>query len=142
MIDGVLSGEETIHAGIVIPRSMIAGMVLSGAFTFSFSIILLFCIGDLTTVLSTSTQFPIIEIFYTATQSNRATNAMTAALISSLLLSSFGLVASASRLTWAFARDHGLPYSGYLAHVSTYFTIVLEAQSTSLFILTSIHRSS
>lgn len=97
---------------------MIAGMILSGAFTFAFSIVLLFSIGDITAALNTSTQFPIIEIFQTATQSYHATNAMTAALISSLLFSSFGLVASASRLTWAFARDKGLPYSSYLSYVS------------------------
>ena len=111
-------GEEVVNAGMVIPRSMIAGMVRSGIFTFSFSIIILFCIGDLTTALSSPTNIPIIQIFYTATQSTRATNAMTAALISSLLLSSFGLVASASRLTWAFSRDKGLPFSSFFAHVS------------------------
>ena len=97
---------------------MIAGMVLSGVFTFAFSIVLLFSIGDLTAALNTPTTFPIIEIFKMATQSNGATNAMTAALISSLIFSSFGLMASASRLTWAFARDKGLPYSHYLSHVS------------------------
>lgn len=96
-------------------------MVVSGIFTFAFSIAVLFSIGDLNTVLSTPTSFPIIEIFKTATQSNRATNAMTAALISSLLFSNFGLIASASRLTWAFARDKGLPFSPYLAHVSHAF---------------------
>ena len=112
------SGEEVLNAGTVVPWSMIAGMIISGAFTFAFSIALLFGIGDLSAALSTPTAFPIIQIFRTATQSNRATNAMTAALISSLILSNLGLVASASRLTWTFARDKGLPFSSYLSHVS------------------------
>ena len=115
---------------------MVASMVLSGAFTFAFSIALLFGIGDLTAALNTPTNLPIIEIFKTATQSNRATNAMTAALISSLLFSSFGLVASASRLTWAFARDKGLPYSSYLSHVSSFIVTYCLLDSSIRSLLT------
>ena len=115
---------------------MVASMVLSGAFTFAFSIALLFGIGDLNAALHTPTSLPIIEIFKTATQSNRATNAMTTALISSLLFSSFGLMASASRLTWAFARDKGLPYSSYLAHVSSFIVTYCLLDSSMRSLLT------
>ena len=116
--------------------SMVASMVLSGAFTFAFSIALLFGIGDFTAVLNTPTALPIIEIFKTATQSNRASNAMTAALISSLLFSSLGLMASASRLTWAFARDKGLPYSSYLSHVSSFIVTCCLLDSSIMSLLT------
>jgi len=97
---------------------MVLGMMISGVLAFAFSIAILFSIGDVTAALTTPTQYPIIEIFKNATQSNRATNAMTAALISSTMFSAFGLLASASRLTWAFARDKGLPFSNYFAQVS------------------------
>ena len=96
---------------------MVLGMIISGGFAFAFSIALLFSIGNLTAALSTPTNYPIIEIFNNAVQSNRATNAMVAALISSMMFSTFGLLASASRLTWAFARDKGLPFSTYLSKV-------------------------
>ena len=96
---------------------MLSGMIIGGVLAFAFSIALLFSIGDLTAALSTPTNYPIIEIFKNATQSNRATNAMVAALISSMMFSSFGLTASASRVTWAFARDKGLPFSLYFSHV-------------------------
>ena len=92
-------------------------MIIGGVLAFAFSIAVLFSIGDLTAALSTSTDYPIIEIFKNATQSNRATNAMVADLISSMMFVSFGLLASASRVTWAFARDKGLPFSSYFSHV-------------------------
>ena len=117
------SGEEVVNAGVVVPRAIITGIVLSGTFTFAFCIAILFCIGDISTVQNNQTAFPIIEIFQQATHSTRATNVMTAALISSLLLSTFGLMASASRLTWAFARDKGLPFSSYLSHVDKRYLI-------------------
>ena len=102
---------------MVVPKGMMMGTIISGVSAFAFSIAILFSIGDLTAALSTPTNYPIIEIFKNAVQSNRATNAMVAALISSMMFSTFGLLASASRLTWAFARDKGLPFSSYLSHV-------------------------
>ena len=97
---------------------MVYSVVVSGALCFGFSIAILFSIGDVTSALQSPTGFPIIEIFYNATKSLRATNAMTAALIISLIFSSLGTLASGSRLTWAFARDDGLPFSKYFSHVS------------------------
>lgn len=111
-------GEEVENAAIVVPRSMITAMFISGLLTIGLSIALLFSIGDIKTILSSPTNFPVIEIFYRATQSKRATTAMMVALISTLVFATFGTLASASRLVWAFARDNGLPFSTYLAHVS------------------------
>lgn len=48
-----------------------------------------------------------------------------AALPTALVIcASFGFLASASRLTWAFARDKGLPFSDFLSHVCT--TLILN----------------
>ncbi|KAL9122705.1 MAG: hypothetical protein Q9187_000743 [Circinaria calcarea] len=119
--------EEVTNAAVVVPRSMILGIILSGVLAFAFAIAILFSIGDITAALSTPTNFPIIEIFQNATQSKRATNAMVTALISSLMFSTFGLLASASRLTWAFARDKGLPFPAYFSHVDKYYLIPVRA---------------
>ncbi|MCJ1381707.1 hypothetical protein MMC17_004818 [Xylographa soralifera] len=40
---------------------------------------------------------------------------------------SFGFLASASRQTWAFARDRGLPFSTFLAHVDQRSALPLRA---------------
>ena len=93
-------------------------LFISGALTLAFSIAILFGIGDIRDALTGPTKYPIIHIFHVATRSRGATTAMVCALISALLFSTFGLLACASRLAWAFARDHGFPFSNYFAHVS------------------------
>lgn len=112
------AGEEVKQAAIVVPQSMVIAFVISGALAFGMSIAILFSVGDLQKALSTSTDYPIIEIFYTATQSKGATTAIIVALMMAGVFSTFGLVASASRITWALARDKAFPYSSYFQHVS------------------------
>lgn len=97
---------------------MIIAFFISGALAFGASTALLFSVGDLKTILRTSTNYPVIQIFYTATQSKAATTAIIAALMLTSLFSTFGLLASASRLTWALARDKGFPCWEYFNHVS------------------------
>ena len=97
---------------------MLLSFYLSGIMAFGFSVALLFSVGDLYDVLATPTNYPIIQIAYNATQSKGATTAIIVALMLTSVFSSFGLLASASRLTWAFACDGGYPYSRYLGHVS------------------------
>lgn len=105
---------------------MMIAFFISGALAFGASIAILFSVGDLKTVLTTSTNYPIIAIFYTATQSKGATTSIIAALMLTSVFSTFGLLASASRLTWALARDGAFPFSNYLEHVSTTRCYVLE----------------
>ena len=98
---------------------MVIALVISGALTVAFSIAILFGIGDINLALETPTRYPIIQIFLTATGSRRATTAIICTLISTLIFSTFGTLACASRLAWAFARDKGFPFPNYFAHVST-----------------------
>ena len=112
-----LLGEEVRNSATVVPRSMIYAFYISGVLAFGMSIAILFSVGDLKTILNTPTNFPIIQIFYVATKSKRATTAIIVGLMLTSVFSTFGLLASASRLTWAFSRDKGFPYSNYLEHV-------------------------
>ena len=101
---------------------MVAALFISGMLTMGFSIALLFCIGDIKTALGSATNYPIIQVFYTATGSKGATTVMVCGLICTLVFATFGTLASASRLTWAFARDKGFPLPEYFAHVSFGFS--------------------
>ena len=98
---------------------MMIALFISGAMAFGASVAMLFSVGDLRTVLTTSTNFPIIEIIYKGTQSKGATTGLMIALMLTSVFSTFGLLASASRLTWALARDKVFPFSNYFEHVST-----------------------
>jgi len=97
---------------------MVLSIVVNGALAFGFLLALLFSIGDVQNALKTTTGYPIIEIFYQATGSNPATSAMMSAIFIIAFASIFNILASTSRLTWAFARDRGLPFPGFFSHVS------------------------
>ena len=116
--DQILTGEEVTDSANVVPRSMVLALVISGVLTIAFSIAILFGIGDINLALETPTRYPIIQIFLTATRSKGATTAIICTLISTLIFSTFGTLACASRLAWAFARDKGFPFPDYFAHVS------------------------
>ncbi|OBT91591.1 hypothetical protein VE01_10363 [Pseudogymnoascus verrucosus] len=109
--------EEIENATTVVPRAMITSIVLNGSLGFGFLIALLFSMGDINAALSTPTGFPIIEIFYFATSSKLAATLMVCGIVFSAVTSTWGLLSAASRMTWAFCRDNGLPYSTYFAHV-------------------------
>ena len=111
--------EEVRNAPVVIPRIIVQTIAINGGLAFIFVLVMLFCIGNVTDALESPTGYPIIEIFFQATGSVQATTAMQAALTSLGLVASLGVVASVSRLTWAFARDGGLPFSKFFAHVSS-----------------------
>lgn len=110
--------EEVRKASTTIPKILVLTIVINGALAFAFLIGLLYSIGDVTAALNTNTGYPIIEIFYQATQSTKAATAMMAGIIIIAFCSTFGILASVSRLTWAFARDGGLPFSEFFSYVS------------------------
>lgn len=110
--------EEVRNPAVVIPRILVQTIAINGLMAFIFLLVILFCIGNINEALSPTYIFPIIGIFKQATRSVGATTAMQACISLIGLISNVGVVASVSRLTWAFARDMGLPFSAYFAHVS------------------------
>lgn len=76
--------------------------------------VVLIAMGNIEDVLSAS--MPIEGILLNATGSTAATTAMLAGIFLSGFNSVLGSIASTSRLTWAWARDGGLPiYFAYVA---------------------------
>lgn len=68
--------EEIENASIIIPRSMVASVLVNGTLGFAMLIALLFGLGDIDKVLDTSTGYPFIAIFAQATNSNAGATAM------------------------------------------------------------------
>lgn len=100
---------------------MIGTILLNGALGFAIVIAFLFCIGNVEDALDSATGYDFIEVFWNATKSHAGTTVMAALPTALVICASFGFLASASRLTWAFARDKGLPFSDFLAHVGATF---------------------
>ena len=109
--------EEVRNASTVIPWAMISTILLNGAQGFAICIAFSFTLGDLGTDLMSATGYDFIQVFFGATKSRAGSSVMTAILIAMVICASFGFLAGASRQTWAFARDKGLPFSGFLSHV-------------------------
>ena len=114
-------GEEVENAALTVPRSMVLSLIINGLLGFGFLIGLLFSVTDIEGALKSPTKSPIVEILYQALQSKPATTAVVSLFVVIFFCIEMAMVASTSRLTWAFARDNGLPFSRYLAQVCPIF---------------------
>ena len=116
--DGILHmSEEVKNAAVAVPQTMVQGIIINGILAFGFLIALLFTMGNVENALESPTGYPIIEIFYQATHSVTATNGLMSLILITAFVALFGALASVTRLTWAFARDRGLPFSDFFAYV-------------------------
>ena len=112
------AGDEVKDPSRKVPLSMIVSVMINGIFQLAFVILLLFTLGDPETTLETPTGYPIIQILYGATKSHAGTTVLMVMLFWNGLVAMFSSLASVSRLTWAFARDRGLPFSDFFGYVS------------------------
>ncbi|TVY88655.1 Choline transport protein [Lachnellula willkommii] len=126
--DGVLHmSDEVQDARTHVPRSMITAVVLNSFMQFGFCVALMYCVGDAERVTRSPTRLPILEVLYEATHSKPATNFLLVMIAFVLFVSLFNILASAARLTWAFARDNGLPFSKTFAYVYPTLKIPINA---------------
>ena len=84
---------------------------------------LIFTWGNATKIASSATGYPFIQVLFDVTKSQAATSVLTSILIVALTASAIACVATASRQIWAFARDNGVPFSGWVAYVCHIITI-------------------
>ena len=122
--DGAIHlSEETQNSAKTIPKIIVTTVILNGSLAFCFLLVILFSITNLGDALATPTGYPLIEIFRQVTGSRTSATLMETAVIVIGFAGEFGILASVSRLTWAFARDKGLPFSDFFAHVDGHHQI-------------------
>ncbi|KAF2734499.1 amino acid transporter [Polyplosphaeria fusca] len=128
--DGAIHlSEETSNSALTIPKVIIATVFVNGFFAWVFLLLCLFSISDVAAVLETPTGYPIIEIMRQVTKTIPGSTAIMSFLLSITMSAMFGTLASVSRLSWAFARDDGLPFSGYFKHVDGRYKVPTRAIS-------------
>ncbi|KIW99848.1 uncharacterized protein Z518_10776 [Rhinocladiella mackenziei CBS 650.93] len=126
--DGVLHmSAEVKNAPLRVPQSMVLSVLINGVLSFGIIITILFCIGDPVAVSETPTGYPIIQILYNSTGSKGATTTLMTFILFTGVVAVFSTLASVSRLTWAFARDKGLPFSSFFGKVHPTLRIPLNA---------------
>ena len=109
--------EEIKNATIVVPRSIVYGLLVNGTIGFGTLLAILFCIGNLEAISETSFTYPFIAIYIQATQSKGGSAAMVAVIIIIGLGVGIGIMAAASRMLWSFARDRGIPGWRHISQV-------------------------
>ncbi|KAK4447119.1 putative amino-acid permease [Podospora aff. communis PSN243] len=123
--------EELRDASKSLPRAMIATTLINGSLGFVMIVTFCMVLGDLDSVLHTPTTQPFIQVFYNSVQSYGGVTVMTCIMV---IMSACGVVnniATSSRQLWAFARDRGVPFSGWLARVHPRWELPLNALAVS-----------
>ncbi|KAL8826829.1 MAG: hypothetical protein Q9170_007253 [Blastenia crenularia] len=140
-VDGAIHmSEEIRNPSKVVPASMLCSVLLNGVLGLGMMLAVLFAIVDLQDSLDTATGFPFMEIFRQGTGSAGGSAPMIALIIILSFCATIAVLASSSRLTWAFARDRGLPGWRYLSKVEqeTSLPLVAIAATSSIAILLSL----
>ena len=110
--------EEIQDASVVVPRAIMFSVFINGSLAFGILIATLFSLTDVQGALNTPTGYPIMEILQHSTGSVAGATILASILVVMQFCANVGLLASASRMCWSFARDRGLPGWKFLQRVS------------------------
>ncbi|KAL4948505.1 amino acid transporter [Aspergillus filifer] len=145
-VDGIIHmSEEIKNARTSVPRAMVWGTVINGLMALGYAIAILYFMGSYAEALMTPTGYPIIEIAYHATGSKAMTYMLMAGGMLPGWIAFFNGLASVTRLTWAFARDNGLPFSDFFVRVDERLRVPIRALglvSSCIFVLSFMQTGS
>ncbi|EUC36330.1 hypothetical protein COCVIDRAFT_38996 [Bipolaris victoriae FI3] len=126
--------EELKDASYTLPRAMIATAVVNSILGFLMLITFCFCLGDVSTVLSTPTGQPHIQVLYNATKSIPGATVLASITTIMAVFGCVNNVATCSRQLFAFARDNGVPFSAFFSRVQPGWDIPLNSVFMSFLI--------
>ena len=127
--------EEVHRPERQVPIAIMGTVAIGFLTSWFYSIALFFSMGSLADLSGTATLVPLLQLF------DQALRSVAGAIVLESLFIATGiwcLVAShtwQSRLCWSFARDGGLPFSGFLSHVDARVDVPLRAHGVSCFIV-------
>lgn len=110
--------EEVQNAAFVVPWCMVSTALINGGLGFIMLITLLYNMGNIESVLDPASGFSFLPAVEYATSSRAAANGVAAIILVMEVCSAISILATASRQTFAFARDNALPFSGALSNVN------------------------
>ena len=133
-VDGAIHlAEDAKNAIMAVPWALVATVLIGFITAFPFVVAMVYCISDAGSVLASPV--PIFEIWRQAVRSDSGATAMTTLLV---LTGYFSLNASqqtASRLTWSFARDRGLLFSGAVGSIHPALGVPVWALIANAFVV-------
>lgn len=102
--------EEISNASTAVPTSIMLSVLINGSLGFGMLLAMLFCLGEnFVKSMDSPTGYPFMAIFLDATHSLVGTAVMASIVTTMGITTSVGMLASASRQFWSFARDRGVP---------------------------------
>jgi amino acid transporter len=113
--------EETVGAAQNVPRGIVRSVLVSGVFGWVMLSAILLAIPDMEKAANQGDG--IINETLDATLPRGLAIAMYVGIALAQYLCGLAIVTSTSRMTYAFARDGGLPASGWLRHVSERYRV-------------------
>ncbi|KAI1798916.1 amino acid transporter [Daldinia bambusicola] len=118
--------EEIPQPHVKGPRIMLACIGIGMITGFIFLSCLLFCVNDIDTVIESSAG-PLLQIFMDSTRSPAGSVCLLMFPLVCMLFTSTTLMTTSSRMSYAFARDRGLPFSRIFAQVHPQLDVPLNA---------------
>jgi len=118
--------EEIKDAGVTVPHAMIGSYLLNGLLGLVFLISYLFAITDVDGAVNDPSGYPFLFVFKGAFTLG-GVNALTVIPLVLIFAGTVSFNLSTSRQTWAFARDQGLPFSRWIAHVDPKLQVPVNA---------------
>jgi len=120
--------EEVRNATKDVPRSMLLSLIINGSLALGMLFAVLFSADNIAELLDNAGSLaPFIRIFSDAVGSDTGASVMVCIIILLEFCSAMGCLAAASRMTWSFARDRGLPFSRALSMIEKRTTIPVIA---------------
>jgi len=114
---GVHMAEEVQNAAYVVPRAMLWSWLGNGFMGWIMAITFCFCVKDTTSILTTPTKVPAIQVFLNTTGSTAGASGLTAIMLVIGVFACVAVMATNSRQLFAFSRDHGVPFSQFFCKV-------------------------
>jgi amino acid transporter len=109
--------EEIKDAGRTVPRAMVGSYLLNAGLGLVFLISFLFTITDIDDALNDTTGYPFMWVF-SQTVALGGINGLSSIVILLIFAGTMFYNLSTSRQTWAIARDGGLPFYKWIAHIN------------------------
>lgn len=108
--------EEIVDSGRSVPIAMFWSFIINGILALIFLVAYVFAIPSVNDAINDPTTYPFIYVFRIALPTS-GVNGLTVLILIVVIASNIDYNASTSRQTFAFARDNGLPFSKWIAHI-------------------------
>ncbi|QUC20576.1 uncharacterized protein UV8b_04817 [Ustilaginoidea virens] len=108
------------------PKIMLYSIAIGMLTGFVFLSALLFCVADVDQVIN-ARWGPLLQVFMDATKSRAGSVCLLMFPLICIVFTTITLVCTSTRMSYAFARDHGMPFSSFLARVHPTLHVPLNA---------------